>query len=325
MTVDTPFKADESLFDQAAGWFFRLRADDVTALERQAFARWHAQSADHWVAWEEAQGLYVALEEPARTLFHQGQASRKASPRRGAGRWSWAGGLCCAGLMMGVVFLKGPGALDRWQADYATEVGQRQSLELADGSRVELNSDTALTVRYGEDGRVIRLLRGEAYFEVAADKARPFRVLTEQGSVTAVGTAFAVRQGAEDTGLVVSEGVVSVQGNDAGGSAVAVSQGQGLHFTEDRLDLPQVSPVGAVLAWREGKAVFRQRPLGHVIGELDRYWPGLTLVVDQDLAAEPVSGVIDLDRREASLNALAVLLGAEVTTVTPYFAVIHRP
>jgi transmembrane sensor len=325
MTAEHLSGADDALFDQAAGWFFRLGADDVTAAERQAFAAWLDQSADHCAVWDEVQALYAALEEPARALYHQDMGTAKPRRAKGRRRWAWAFGLCCGGLAMGVGLFQGPGVVDRLRADYATAIGQRQTVALDDGSRISLNTDTALTVQYGDHRRVITLLRGEAYFEVAPDKMRPFQVRTDQGSVTAVGTAFAVRQDAEGTALVVTEGVVAVQGAQTGPEAVSVPHGQSLHFTAQTIDPPQATAAGSVLAWREGKAVFRQQPFGQVIGELDRYWPGLTVVVDHGLAVEPVSGVVDLDRREASLNALAVLLGAEVTEITPYLALIHRP
>jgi transmembrane sensor len=320
MSERSRYQADDVLFDQAALWLFRLQADDVSVAEREAFEQWSRQSADHQAAWAEAQALYGALKEPARVLYQRQSVRSKRASKRGR----WALGLCFGALAMVAAFIQGPVVIDRLQADYVTAVGQRQTVQLEDGSQVSLNTDSAIRVGFDDRMRVITLLRGEAYFQVVADKARPFHVETDQGRVTAVGTAFAVRQSDGNTALVVTEGVVSVHGKKSGDHSVTVPHGQNLRFTEDTIEPPQVTATKSVLAWREGKAVFRQRPLRQVIGELDRYWSGVTLVLDQDLAEEPVSGVIDLERRDASLNALAVLLGAEVTEITPYFALIHR-
>ncbi|MEE1887129.1 FecR family protein [Pseudomonas carassii] len=308
----------ERMFAEATAWYYRLHAEDVTLAERQAFAVWRAQGQAHAKAWEEVLDLLGALQGPARRLREQQQAAWRAPRRR---IWPKVASTAAAVLLLGLLVGQTPW-LDRWRADYATTTGETRSLQLEDGSRIQLNTDSALQVELDAGERRVRLLRGEAWFEVARDPAWPFVVRAGDGWVRVIGTRFSVAETAGQTRVQLAQGKVEIRVGT--GQGVFLEPGQAVEYAASGPGAVHGFEPGRAFAWRERQLVFSQQPLGEVVTELNRYWPGQTLVLGDALRQRKVSGVFDIDKPDAVLKALTHTLGVRADQYTPYLRILRE-
>lgn len=311
--------ADEPLpLEEALDWFVRLQADDAGPAERAAFAAWRVADPRHARAWALAEAMW-ASPTFTRALETATPAPRAtAEGRRGVGRRLAA---CAATLLVAV----GVGwAFDlplRLQADHRTATGGRASVALADGSRVLLDTRTALADDVGGVERHTRLLEGTAFFEVAPDSARPFRVAAGPATVTVVGTAFAVRYVDGRVTVTVREGVVEVRGT-APGRVVRLRPGQQVEVTDGAVGESRTVDLASSLAWMDGRLVFEDRPLGAVLAELDRYHPGI-IVVPAGLAGVRITGSYRLDDPVRTAGMLAGLVHADMARFSDALLVLR--
>jgi len=187
------------------------------------------------------------------------------------------------------------------------QVGEVRRQVLADGSAVTLNTGAVLDVRYGPEGRKVRLVQGEAFFDVVHDPSRPFVVESRAGSARVLGTAFDVRLKGDVARVSVLRGAVRVE--PAGGQGVAVLRaGQGAWLDGAAPKAVALEDPAAVDAWRQGRLVVYHRPLSEVVDEIGRYRRGKVFLRGEALAARPVSGVFDVARPDAAIDALAASL-----------------
>ncbi|WP_231890943.1 FecR family protein [Methylomonas koyamae] len=201
-----------------------------------------------------------------------------------------------------------PKQLQNWRSDYHTEAGQQFSVDLEDGSRLTLNTDTALAVRYSDNVRKIELLRGEAYFEVAPNKSRPFVVDGGQATARAVGTSYSVRKQADDLRVVVGEGVVEVVADQAKALVHAAEQAE---YRQGQLQAVTNLDNDDALAWRRQQIVFHRQPLIQVLEEVNRYRSGRIVAVNPQLAERVVNGVFNNGDPDAVVAALTATLQAK--------------
>lgn len=305
-------RAELSLSDEAIERLVRLHSGGAGAAERMDFLRWRGLSVEHERAAREAEALWGALPE---THHAEDYRRRVRRPRR----WlALAAAACVAAIAITIAL---PEPLAGLYSDYATRTGERRMLELADGSRVWLNSDSALSVYFSPQQRRLRLHSGEALFEVAKDAARPFIVEARGGEVRAVGTRFDVDSRGPQVRIDVTEGVVQV--NSAGSEPVRLSAGERLSYREAAAPEPvQPLDLSSASAWQRGKLIFNQRPLGEVLDELERYVPGRIVLTDSAMRQHKVSGVFDLRDPDALLKTLERLQPVTVTHL-PWLVLIH--
>jgi transmembrane sensor len=173
-----------------------------------------------------------------------------------------------------------------------TEVGQNRSVRLADGSRVELGGATALRIDMDDVSRRVTLIRGEAFFKVAKDPARPFRVRVGDTTVTAVGTAFNVRRNAERVVVAVVEGRVTV---DNGGHEASVPVAAGESTIATRSSVQRAAPLpsaSAVTAWQSGRLSFDHERLRYVLEDVNRYSAKPLVMEDDSIGDLTITGTI---------------------------------
>jgi transmembrane sensor len=182
----------------------------------------------------------------------------------------------------------GPGMLRALQADYATGTAEIRTVMLEDGSTVTLAPESAITVAYGDERRNIRLLDGDAFFDVAANPQRPFVVAADDVSTTVLGTGFEVLRRENGVDVAVEHGRVRVDyASDAQSLlAATLDAGQSVHVDWAGQMERGDKPVTHVAPWRQKQLVARDQPLGAVIDQLRRYYDGKIVVLDDDLAAE---------------------------------------
>ncbi|MFV3287563.1 FecR family protein [Pseudomonas sp. NY11955] len=311
-------QGSEQLFAEATAWYYRLNADDVTAEEHAAFAAWKAAGAAQAQAWDEVILLLGALQVPAANLRAQQRQQWRQPGRR---TWRKVAQGMAAAVLLGVLIGQTP-FIDRWRADYATATGESRSIRLDDGSQLQLNTDTAVQVQLTQGERRVRLLRGEAWFEVARDPARPFVVRAGDGWVRVVGTRFSVTNDAGHTRVKVAQGKVEV--NAGQGPGVFLEPGQAVEYAAGALAALHPFEPTSAFAWRQRQLVFSQQPLAEVVAELNRYWPGQTLLLGEGLRQRKVSGVFEIDKPDAVLKALTHTLGLHAEQYTPYLRIIRE-
>ncbi|MNI56757.1 fec operon regulator FecR [compost metagenome] len=210
-----------------------------------------------------------------------------------------------------------------WLADQRTGVGERRELVLSDGSHVQLNSDSALDVKFDGHQRVIELLAGELWVEVAKDAQRPFVVRTDQGTATALGTRYLVKRDVDGSTVVsVLESVVAAK--PRAGEAVNVKAGEQTVLRDGDVARPRAIGNASPDAWTRGLLKVDDRPLSEVLHELASYRHGLVRFDEQALQGLRVSGVFRLDDTDAALATLADNLPIEVERFTDWLVVVKR-
>ncbi|VVN08438.1 FecR family protein [Pseudomonas fluorescens] len=306
--TDTP----QSLEDTALDWVVLLNSGKATTEDQRAYQQWRALSAEHQAVADEAQALWVMLgHTPTARQFQPPQAV----VRRARARWP----ALAASVVLAVAGLAGWQQWPTLNSDYHTGVGQQQTVTLADGSKVILNSSSAVSVAFSADERTVILRAGEALFEPVND-SRPFVVRSGDERLQASNAVFSVRREGDALTLVVGSGQVQLSGAH---QPVLVQADQRLeHQSGQPLFAQQNVDAASLTAWQRGKLIFNGRPLGEVIGELERYQHGRILISDRELAALPVSGVFELNDPQGSLRTLEQRYPLKVTYL-PWLAVLH--
>lgn len=285
---------------QAREWLVLLNSGRASAAERDAAERWRQASAAHATALAEVQDLWALLgqvERPAAVV--QPMPPRK---RR------WPLPLATAACLLLALWLTPPG----WHADVRTAAGEIREVRLDDGSLLQLNGATSLDWDANVDGlRRVRLYRGQADFQVAADAEHPFVIEAGDARIRVTGTRFDVNLLGDQVLLAVSEGHVQV--SDADGAERAVQAGEQIAWQAGKLQALQPLDAGRALAWQRGRLVFRDRPLPEVFEELSRQQAQQVLFLDSAARELKVTGVFALNDPQAVLRAIETALPVKLT------------
>lgn len=277
--------------DAATQWLARLERPDVGEADWLAFDAWLDASPNHRVAYDEALALWSELEVRAPELV-QGLGAAPSKPSVSQ-RWVLvAGGLAAAGLIAAVVTpwrdLTAP------TTTYQTAKGERKTVVLADGTRIDLNAGSRLTVRLAAKERRVEMADAEAIFDVAKDSRRPFVITAGDRAIRVVGTQFDVRHRDGRQSIVVARGVVEVRptGN-AAGRTYRLTVGQRLDHREGDVEVRVgLASPEAALSWRTGRFVYRGEPLANVVADLSQYTDRPIRVADARTAELAFSGVL---------------------------------
>lgn len=322
-------KEHEAIEATAAEWLAK-RDRRFTAEEAVAFARWRMADARHAAAVAELELVWGALDElsVSRSQQRAGDAVA-ASPaqiaqlpavtsRRGVLiKWWPALGLAAALVVVaagwwgrGLVQKETPGVVR-----FETAVGAQSTVTLADGSEVQLNTNTAVHVNLGRRERAVTLERGEAFFRVVRDEARPFVVAVGRTEVRVLGTAFAVRLRARDSVVLVTEG--EVQFGVTGKPGAKLRAQHLATIAHEGSEVPRVETlvadvVARRLAWRNGQLEFVNTPLSEAVDEFNRYHRKQVVIADPALAATTLGGRYAVDNLEGLLRMIEASFDASV-------------
>lgn len=293
----------------AALWLERLQRD-VGERDGARFQKWYDASPAHSAAWSRATAMWDALDD-ANTPDLVAMRREALTYRPRSRMPAWAPYALAASIVV-AVGLAGlaawrplsqqdtrPGSSTAPLADagghYATAVGQRSTVALADGSKVMLDSDSAVDVTYGAGQRVARLVRGQAYFEVAHDGVHPFRVGAGDRVVTVLGTRFNIRLSSAETRIVLAEGSIGVRrgadpAHPQGPETARLAPGQALVVRPGRADLVVRVDAERQLSWREGFVQFDDEPLSVAVEQMNRSSETKLILGDPALGDLRVSG-----------------------------------
>lgn len=319
----------ESIEDEAAEWLARLdRHGDEPELQAR-FEEWLAGDTRREGALAQARAAWRLIDDhfggESRTVENRDPeierfpVSRERHTRRG---FILGGGAAiAASLVMGLAF--------NWTSEtYETRTGEIRRVPLADGSTVAINTETKLSVRLKEKERVVRLDHGEAFFQVAKDRARPFTVEAGRLRVRALGTAFSVREWGNGADILVSEGVVEAWTSGAEGNLIRIPAGKKAFIANNagvfqRNDDP--TQIERALAWRAGQIDLDGDPLVKAIAEFNRYNSRKIVLLDQSIANEPLYGIFRTDGPHSFAQAIHDGFGIAVDYSNPDEIRIGRP
>jgi len=266
MTKPTEIRA------QACAWVIR-EDRNLNEQEREAFETWLKADVAHRVAYLQYSAIWrrtdrlAVLKSPARLMLMARTGNRAA--------FFCSAALAAAALVGLVVFANVSTVSTPILSAYSTTVGGHQSVQLPDGTRVDLNTNTSLKVNLSSKARSIALERGEAYFQVARDPHRRFEVVAGKSRITDLGTKFSVRYDADQIRVVVKEGSVNVEAPDRDGQMRSVSADADsivVARADGMLILHQNSiDIENKLSWRVGVLTFNQQSLGEAAEEFNRY------------------------------------------------------
>jgi transmembrane sensor len=312
MTQDAVIK-DEEIAAQAAAWVVRLRADDVTVEDFDAAANWLDQDPAHRCAFDEAEGLWAATDHlvQAQAAPVVDLAAHRERRKGIVRRWMVAAPAMAAALAAAVVLA--PLMQSAPTVVYRAAPGETRTVSLEDGSRLQINGGSTLSVKMERGRRLVHMDQAEAVFDVAHDAGRPFLIDVGESQVRVVGTAFNIRRSAQETEVSVLRGVVEVGDLDRSGRKVRLTVGQAVRRADadDRMTVAPVD-VRTAAAWTQGRRAYDDRPLSEVAADLSRAF-ATPVTVAPDAANLRFSGVLLLDDEAAVIDRLERFLPIKAT------------
>jgi len=329
-------KLDQSTGEQAAeAWEMFHGTDEATPAEHREFGTWMLRSPEHIAAYLRVARTMRTLrsadirwpDTSAETLIREARAYteqvvtplREKSPASVQRQRSRVARAPLAFAFAATLLVAIGAAWIVWMTpqNYETRFGEQRFVRLDDGSGVTLNTDSSIEVKIEEGHRIIRLVRGEALFDVAHDPARPFDVYTGSTVLRAVGTRFDVDVRPSRTTVTVVEGIVSLtqglgealpMGNTpllrAADRVVIVSSGPGTPQHGVRLD--------EATAWTRQQLVFNKRSLGEVAEEFNRYNRERIVIATPELRSQEITGVFKANDPASFLTFLSKIPGARI-------------
>lgn len=313
-------RTEEMIESEAAEWLTKLDGAPLSPQERADLRVWLQQDPKHARSLKAMAEVWSEMDLllndppilPERSEPTEGFFGFNAGWRFGYGIAAMLLCLISIGIWFGVPLI------NQNTDVIATEIGKQKVVELADGSRAYLNTDTMLETDYTGSRRIVRLLKGEALFDVEKDPLRPFVVYAGDRQVMAVGTKFVVRLDSENIVVTVTEGKVKLSKRTSGQDEPAksvqeeilVSSGQQVSVdNKTAISAPEdmtTSELEEKLSWTNGQLIFKDEPLQKVIEEVSRYVPNQIVIDDPGLRDILISGRFQIGDTEALLEAIEV-------------------
>lgn len=327
-----PLPTRKEIEVEAASWLSLLGRDDASDEVRVKFNKWLNKSDRHREVFKSMSALWGDLAQ-LKELKEIGEAflaQARERSRPGARRWLVAVAASLMAIMVGGAYWLQQGYRAPQSGEFATRTGEQRTLKLVDGSSVILNTGSLLTVDFTHAERSVRLLEGEAFFEVAKDARRPFVVYAANGAAKAVGTAFTVRvRDGKALEVIVEEGRVALLSMIESGPAAAspddiahktvteITAGQSIIYDEkvEQLELMDAADLNRKLSWRQGILAYAGEPLEDVVRDVSRYTDIEIEIADSELRSLPVGGYFKVGETDALFDSLEVTFGVTVERV----------
>lgn len=306
---------DRSTLEAAATWYVDLRMGVPCENLVQAHRVWLESDPRHRQAWERVDRLQATLGRVTKDIssptLHTAQARRRSVLK-----------------VLSLLLVSGGAGTLVWRtsplpdllADVATRRGERREIRMEDGSKLQLDTATAVDLRLTSQLREVHLLHGAIAIQTAQD-ARPFIVHTPQGSVRALGTRFVVRSEASITHVSVQQHAVEVRSAQRPDRPVQVQARQQLSFTDSQIEPPDMADPQAD-AWTRGVLVANNWRLDDFLAELQRYRSGY-LECAPSCAGLRISGAFYLGATDRILQNLALSFPVKVQSFTRYWVRIQ--
>jgi transmembrane sensor len=310
---------------EASVWIVRLHGPHRTPELEAGFRQWLAASVDNAAEFERVTSVWESA--PHASTAGLPRVTYWSEPKLNL---SWA----IAASVIVAITAGAWIASQLWlNPDYVTGIGEQRTVPLDDGSRIVLNSDSEVKIEFTSDTRRVRLVHGEAFFDVAHNAARPFIVLAGDQQVTAIGTAFEVRYDLGQVDVTLVEGKVNVMRTESDpqdasrelsssktGSLAKMMASGYLMVPGERLHIARNTPVkvdepriDAVTAWRRGEVMLDDTPLSDAVAEMNRYNKRALVIDEPRIAGLRVSGIYHTGDSEGFAQTVANLYGLHVS------------
>jgi transmembrane sensor len=288
-----PLASATEIDQRAAHWLIKQREHEWSAEDQAALDAWLSQSWAHSAAYWRVKAAWSYADRVA-MLPRPSEASRIGEFVRGM-----FPALLKVAAVIAVVAALGAGVMalkpQSQERTYATLVGGRETIAFADGTKIELNTDTVIRARMTTQERTVWLDKGEAYFAVKHDPAHPFIVYSGNRRITDVGTHFVVRHDTGRTEVAVTQGRVRFDAQEGGANTrvatltpgdVAVATGSAMSLTHKTS-----GELANELSWMKGVLIFKHTALGDAVSEFNRYSQTKLVIADPVVAALEIRGV----------------------------------
>ena len=309
---------------EALDWLLRVTSGEATVGELQQFEAWRGQSEVHAKAYRSALGIWHSLEAAGRETA---TAADLAITARAAGgplssktfadrRAVLAGGLAAAAAVAGVLLVRPP--LGLWPsvsdllADYHTAAGEQRTVAVTEQVSAELNTRTSIGRRSVGQGEAIELIRGEVAILSACSTDHPFTLLAGSGRTRSASARFDVRYDGDLVRVTCLDGAMQIE---QAGASTMLQANQQAFYSDRGIGPVRTVDSAIVTAWRQGLLIFRDEELSRVVEEVNRYWSGRIIVLDDSLGRRRVTARVELARIGEVISYVQTVLGAKVRTL----------
>ncbi|MCB5184768.1 FecR domain-containing protein [Methylobacillus gramineus] len=301
---------------KASIWYARLASGEASESEIADWRAWAASDPQNLQAWQKLERVTKQFDQVPQEI---GLATLQLPPSADRRRIIKHLALFLSASSLGLyAYREQP-----WRevlADHSTAVGERREIQMADGGRLVLNTDSAVNIHFSSTARTIELIKGEVFIETGHENLavhRPFMVQSRHGTATALGTKFSVRDVSRLTRVSVFEGAVEVQPNDQGKRSMVLQAGESIEFSATSLSA-KTKVKTTEMAWVNGIMVVYAMRLDAFVSEISRYKTGV-LRCDPAVGGLLISGSFPLQDMEAVLNTLEETLPVRVDRFTRYW------
>jgi len=333
--TNMPSKTSEQVLMESASWVAQLDKGKLSTRDQLALAEWMARSPQHARTLKQMTKLWGGIDLAFDEVI---------KPSSDISIWaiikSWIivrpirfAATAMLSLMVVVAFsiFFIPSSTSNTPQNYQVfqvAKGDKITQTLSDGSKLHLNTDTLVEVQFSNTTRTLRLLRGEAFFDVAKDPSRPFHVYAGEARIAAIGTAFSVKLDRGSVDVIVSEGKIRFDRVEAVAgktlkqvkksvkidTPVFMEAGQAMEFAGEIQKVAEIDDayLNKELAWQRGEIIFSGDNLESVVNEMNRYSAKTIVISDKHLRTLRVSGTFKSDDISAILEALELTMGIEV-------------
>jgi len=337
---------DDDIMDVARKWYLKLEDKTYSDQDIDQFEEWinanpahreafndvvdfwsHIDSMPEIQALRETGGSFpgdTSLPAEDENVIGLETAKDTAGPKAGWQKW-----LIAASVLIACAFIINSYVTSLPEGTYQTAIGEQKTLNLADGSTIYLNTHSKVRVDFTDNSRRIQLLNGEARFDVAKDKKRPFIVETPRGEIRAVGTSFNVYEREDMVEVLVFEGTVAVNNKKKIQAAtlkpVLVTGRKRIAIFDDNMSVVRPAKeleLSQKNAWRKGKLICRGQKLSEVIREISRYTNKKIFIADDAINDMRLGGVFELNDLTSLFHAIEDTFPVRVIYFTPYVTVL---
>jgi len=283
-----PATEENTLTEEAAAWFLRMQQSDGNDAEQKAFETWLSRSEAHRAEYQQYVRLWHNLDHLER---------KPQKPTRTA---------VISMFVLTLIF----GALlwiSRIEEVIVTAIGEHQQINLADGTVIDINTDTKLRLSLYGLTRKVTIERGEALFKIGHERLRAFEVYAGNGVIRDIGTEFNVIQENDKTTVAVLEGAVEISLNGQVHAPRTVHDGQLASYTQRDISDISAADAEAITAWRKNRLIFHDTLLNEVVRQINRYHIRPVMLAEPRLNALRVSGEFNATNRDGLIQALKSL------------------
>lgn len=304
---------------EASRWYAKLASDEVTDAEKKAWIQWKADDEENQLAWQRLESVSQAFKKVSPRVAIQTLSAPNLERRKAIKHFAV---FLTAGTVSYYTYSEKP-----WRgylADNTTRKGEQRSLQLADGTQIYLNTDTAINVYYSDTERLVELVKGEIFVETGHEQSavyRPLKVRTQHGLAQALGTQFIVRDFNTHSKVIVFEGSVNIKPQLQASAGHVLHQGESATLTQSQILLASKARL-TDSAWVKGMLVAYAMPLNEFITELARYRTGV-LRCHADVANLLISGSFPIKDSDEVLNKISQILPIQIDTYTRYWVNVN--